>query len=319
MESLFVYADQDKSMDKKFKTYKEQLRLLKSKGLIIADEEHAIEVLRNVSYFALINGYKRPFKDTNGNYLTNTTFEDIEQLYLFDEQLRIFMLKQLLSIERRVKSSISYHFSNQFREVNAYFNVNNFDYTGLKVEEINKLVSILKSIHDDNKRSYIKHYKEHHNEEIPLWVLINAMTFGLISKMYSLFKESTQQRICNDFYIPSQRDMEQILNMITLFRNVCAHNERLYDYHTRSGISEDYIRRYIICAETDTFERERKRFFGALVCCKCLMPGLEGARFFEELEKFIYNADVMKNQKLKNILLSEMGMPDNWTGIQALG
>lgn len=306
-------------MEKEFKTYKEQIRLLKSKRLIINDEDHAIEVLHNVSYFALINGYKKPFKGTDGNYLENTTFEDIEQLYLFDEQLRIFMLKQLLSIERRVKSSISYHFSKQFRETNAYFNVNNFDYTGFKVEKINELVSILKNIHDDNKRSYIKHYKEHHNDEIPLWVLINAMTFGQISKMYSLFKESTQQRICNDFNIPSQREMEQILNMITLFRNVCAHNERLYDYNTRSGINAKYIKRYIMCTETDTFERESKRFFGALVCCKCLMPDLEGAKFFEELEKFIYNADVMSNQKLKNILLSEMGMPDNWTDIQAVG
>ncbi len=306
-------------MKKEFKTYKEQIRFLKSKGLIINDEEHAIEVLRNVSYFALINGYKKPFKGAGGNYLENTTFEDIEQLYLFDEQLRIFMLKQLLSIERRVKSSISYHFSKQFSETNAYFNVNNFDYTGFKVEKINELVSILKNIHDDNKRSYIKHYKEHHNDEIPLWVLINAMTFGQISKMYSLFKESTQQRICNDFNIPSQREMEQILNMITLFRNVCAHNERLYDYNTRSGINAKYIKRYIMYTETDTFERESKRFFGALVCCKCLMPDLEGAKFFEELEKFIYNADVMSNQKLKNILLSEMGMPDNWTDIQAVG
>lgn len=306
-------------MKKEFKTYKEQIRLLKSKGLIINDEEHAIDVLHNISYFALINGYKKPFKGADGNYLNNTTFEDIEQLYLFDEQLRIFMLKQLLSIERRVKSSISYNFSKQFRETNAYYNVNNYEYTGSKVEKINELVSILKKVHDDNKRSYINHYKEHHNDEIPLWVLINAMTFGQISKMYSLFKESTQQKICNDFNITSQKDMEQMLNMITLFRNVCAHNERLYDYSTRSGINEKYIKYHIMHKETDTFEYESKRFFGALVCCKCLMPDLEGARFFEELETFIYNADVMKNQKLKNIVLSEMGMTENWTDIQALG
>ena len=46
------------------------------------------------------------------------------------------------------------------------------------------------------------------------------------------------------------------------------------------------------------------------------MPASDGTRFFSELEKFIYNADVMKNKKLKNILLSEMGMPENWADIQ---
>lgn len=303
-------------MDKEFKSYKEQIRLLKSKGLIISDEGHAISVLANVSYFALINGYKKPFKDVTGNYIKDTTFENIEQLYLFDKNLRIFMLKQILYIERRVKSSISYHFSRQFREANAYFNVNNYAYNGEKVEEINKLVSILKSIHDSNKHPYINHYKEHHNRIIPLWVLINAMTFGQVSKMYSFLQESTQQRICNDFNIPSQRDMEQMLNMITLFRNVCAHNERLYDYHTQSGISKKYITIHIKCTETNNFEKERKSFFGALVCCRCLMPDLEASEFFAELEQFIYNAEIMKNEKMKRTLLNEMGMPENWTDIQ---
>lgn len=295
-------------MEKEFKSYKEQLRLLKSKKMEIRDEDHAIAVLKNISYFALINGYKRPFKDKNGNYLENTRFEDIEQLYLFDERLRIFMLEQLLSIERKVKSSISYHFSQQFRDPNAYFNVNHFDYTGEKIEKVNELVSIFKDIHNDNKRSYIIHYKKNHGDNIPLWVLINAMTFGRISKMYSLLQESTQQKISEDFKIASQKDMGQMLNMLTLFRNVCAHNERLYDYNIKSGISSKYIN-CPVPRKPQTFEKERKRLFGALICCKCLMTESESRALFDKFETLVYDAEIMKSEKLKEILLKEMGLP----------
>ena len=58
--------------EKDFKTYKEQILLLKRKKLIINDEVHAIELLKRASYFALINGYKKHFKADNGNYKEET-------------------------------------------------------------------------------------------------------------------------------------------------------------------------------------------------------------------------------------------------------
>ena len=76
---------------------------------------------------------------------------------------------------------------------------------------------------------------------------------------------------------------------------------------------------YIRNTETKNFEKTSKGFFGALVCCKCLMPDLEASEFFAELEQFIYNAEIMKSEKMRSILLNEMGMPENWTDIIAVG
>ncbi|MEE1005949.1 MAG: hypothetical protein U0L66_02000 [Acutalibacteraceae bacterium] len=47
---------------KKFFTYEEQIELLKNKKLIIADEQRAINYLKQYSYYSLISGYKDIFK-----------------------------------------------------------------------------------------------------------------------------------------------------------------------------------------------------------------------------------------------------------------
>jgi|GEM_PF-6713055 len=41
-------------METEFKTYTEQIRLLRNNGLIISDEEQAINILKSTSCFAVI-------------------------------------------------------------------------------------------------------------------------------------------------------------------------------------------------------------------------------------------------------------------------
>lgn len=296
-------------MEKEFKTYKEQIRLLKSKGLTISDETHAVNTLKNTSYFALINGYKRPFKDINGNYLKEARFEDIENLYYFDEQLRFFTLQQLLELETRIKSSVSYHFSKNNKNVNAYFDVNNYDYIGRKIPAVNKLVSIFQDIHNDTSHSYITHYTQNHNGDIPLWVIINAMTFGQVSKMYSLLKDGEKQSICRDFGIKSQNDMGEILDILTLFRNVCAHNERLYDFKTQKQLGKQYIESYANCDPKADYDNIGKRLFGALAVCTYLTNDIKTLHRFKAL---MNSSSVIKDNRLKAYLIDAIGLPEGW-------
>ena len=51
------------NQNKPFMTYKQQIMMLKEdKKLEIEDENYAIRLLKEHSYFALISGYKTPFK-----------------------------------------------------------------------------------------------------------------------------------------------------------------------------------------------------------------------------------------------------------------
>lgn len=48
---------------KKFKTYDEQIELLKTRGLKIDDENFALNKLQEDNYYNIINGYKDLFLD----------------------------------------------------------------------------------------------------------------------------------------------------------------------------------------------------------------------------------------------------------------
>ena len=70
-------------------------KLQNEKRLEIHDEDYAVKLLKEHSYFALISGYKEPFKDKNGLYKLHTTIEDIYKLYIFDDQLRTLFLQNI--------------------------------------------------------------------------------------------------------------------------------------------------------------------------------------------------------------------------------
>lgn len=57
---------------KPFLTYEQQInKLMNEKGLIITDIENATKLLKEHSYYALISGYKQPFKAGDGRSILN--------------------------------------------------------------------------------------------------------------------------------------------------------------------------------------------------------------------------------------------------------
>lgn len=106
------------AMSKTFLSYTDQLHKLEfDKGLIVSNKVAAENALKNLSYYALIGGYKQPFIDIHTRkYVGNTTFEDIVALQQFDEELRELFFKYLCRVEQKMRSLISYHFTMQYGE-----------------------------------------------------------------------------------------------------------------------------------------------------------------------------------------------------------
>lgn len=100
-------------MPKIFLNYNQQIEKLKNeKNLQIDDVEYAKEILRQTSYYSLIGGYKDIFKNpTTKKYKDGTRFEDIVELYYFDENQRD--IKRLIKIlEGYVIKPTDYHYIN---------------------------------------------------------------------------------------------------------------------------------------------------------------------------------------------------------------
>ena len=61
------------------------------------------------------------------------------------------------------------------------------------------------------------------------------MTFGNTSKMFSLCYSKIQSDVAKEFPNISAGELAGMLDMLALVRNVCAHNERLYDFSVKNN------------------------------------------------------------------------------------
>lgn len=80
---------------KPFLNYEEQINnLIEQKGMIVNDHKFAVSQLEDISYFALIDGYKNLFYNPmTRKYKEGTTFEDLVALYEFDENLDFVLFR----------------------------------------------------------------------------------------------------------------------------------------------------------------------------------------------------------------------------------
>ena len=189
-------------MSKPFLSYTDQLHKLEfDKGLIVSNKVTAENALKNLSYYALIGGYKQPFIDIHTRkYVGNTTFEDIVALQQFDEELRELFFKYLCRVEQKMRSLISYHFTMQYGESQtAYLTDANYNNIKKYHKGIQKLINMLSNMANDNTDHPYLVYQRNKYQSIPLWVLVNTLTFGQISKMFTFLPQKMQGDICKNF------------------------------------------------------------------------------------------------------------------------
>lgn len=305
-------------MPKPFLTYKQQIQKLKDKHLVIHNEVNAAEELRLNGYFALITGYKSLFKNpTTKDYRDGTTFDDIVALYEFDARLRELTLRHLLHIERHIRSALSYAFCQKHGEQQStYLDPNNYDlHPKNNAYQVNKLITrYLKPLLDKRtEHLYIEHYKQQH-QNVPLLVLINALTFGTISKMYQYSTSDIQSSISREFEGVNEGQLRQILQVLTDFRNVCAHNERLFSFRCSQHEIPNLPlhKRLNIPMQGTQYLYGKRDFFAVLLAFRYLLPNKEFIEYKRHLSQLIHKAVTENHQISEAELLALMGFPHNW-------
>lgn len=307
-------------LDKPFMTYEQQIeKLVKDKGLEINDRNYAIKLLKNHSYFDLISGYKEPFKNKEGKYKLHTSIEDIYALYCFDDAIRTVFFKYILMIEKKIKSLISYSFCEEYgEEQNHYLNATKYNYTQQNQKGINDLISRLNSIVDDtNNYPYINHQKKKY-ANIPLWVLMKALTLGTVSKMYSFLPQNIQFKVSVEFQYINEGMLVQMLDLLSRVRNVCAHNERLYDYKYRKATIDDTDIHEILSIpkHKKQYSKGKNDLFAVVIVLKYMLEEDEFNNFIDAMDNAMKNLFIDTKQIDQRKLYKYMGFPDNWRDIQ---
>ena len=301
---------------KEHKTFNQQLTILRNRGVVVPTNGKPKRFLEQENYYNVINGYKDLFlvKDSNNLpvepelYQEGTHFNELKALFLFDRELRILLLKYLLIFENSIKTTVAYEFSKKYPRKNAYLDIANFVDNDPK--KVLQQISILtKTIHDKVDRTgAIKHYIEEHGE-VPLWVLVNFLTMGNIANFYNILTDITKNIIAK-FYTDKYRtqnkdntfrlssaDLSACLKVANLVRNICAHDERLYNVNLRnvriSQIANHFgIRRY-----------DNKRFIVLILFLKIVLDKKDFQRLYKALRSlFNQYADEFKTVVFDDIL-----------------
>ncbi len=230
---------------KEYKSNEELINYLLSKGVVISNKKDALEKVERYTYYSIVNTYKNIFKDKNGNYIENVSFDDIYALFEFDKNLKNIILKYCLEIETVIKSIMANQISKVYG-VKDYLNTSNWDAsinTDIKENLLKKINNEIEK--DYNVHTAVTHYIDKYGF-VPPFVLVKILTFGVASSYYGVLKQSDRQAIAKYFKI-SDKLLKQILKNLTTIRNVAAHSDRLYNYTSKFYLSfklidENYIK-----------------------------------------------------------------------------
>ena len=320
-------------MKKKFRTYEEQLKILKNRGLIIEDENFAKKVLKEENYYNVINGYKDLFVNYDSEeetYNNGSTFEEIHCLYEFDRSLRDIFMSNILKVENTLRSLIAYNFSKSYGEDN-YLKFENFetlrgvtnqrDALENRAKRIQTLISRMqREIGDSiNKKEYIKHYVIDHGY-VPLWVLVNTISLGTLSDFYSLMKQNDKRDIAIHYNLKDS-DLLEYIRLLAFYRNLCAHDERFYNaktYRKCTIPNNIYHEMLSIPLLNNQYVYGKEDVFALVITLKILLPAKDFINMFNKLNGRIESLQTKINYLNINDILEKMGFPVNWKEIKNL-
>lgn len=276
------------NFDKPYQTNRQLIEILKSRNLIINNDNLAIDLLNLHGYYPLINGYSKPFLKPNNPklYQDGASIEDIYSLYLIDSQIQEIFLSNVLKVEKHLANTIgnqvAKHFGvdNNSNNSKSYLKANNYI--------TNNRNSVVHFIHNkvipthDNPTAYYRKHKNH----IPPWILTQNMMFGTLIRYYKIQQEEIKSSIVNELILPvhtvpnGNEDMDIkkamfqfSLEILSQFRNISAHSKPVYMFQSHvdnlpsTSALEIYLGNDIFSGCTkDKISLEKKGLYGALLC-----------------------------------------------------
>lgn len=317
---MFKIGDYMKN-SKIFKTLEEQIEILKGKGLIIHDEKKTKEILFRENYF-FISGYRhlfmKSFKDSS--FIPGTTFEELYAAFQFDRNLRNTMFKHLLIIENNIKSIISYTLSKKygFKEKD-YLNPKNFTQDKLRARQVYDVINKMKRQIRVNGRQHSAtlHYLSNYGY-IPMWILVKVLSFGIISELYNILKIEDQITIA-EIYDLDPETLSTYLTLLANFRNLCAHEDILYDHRTQKTIPDTRFHYELkIDMTDDEYDYGKNDLFAIVIIMKQMLSEEEFSTLIFEISYEIDILDGKVNTVPLPLILNKIGFPANWRNIETI-
>ena len=305
---------------KQFKTIDEQVEILKDKGLTIPDEEKAKKILLRENYF-FINGYRQVFLKGNNEkrFKEGSTFDELYALFMFDRNIRNVMFKHLLIVENNLKSIFSYHLSSKYGyKEKEYLKLSNFTTDITKHRQVADVINKMKRQIRVNAKQHTAtlHYLTNYGY-IPMWILVKVLSFGIISELYMILKYEDKKAIAS-YYNIDVEDLSIFLPIMSNYRNLCAHEDILYDYKTQRSIPNNKYHEQLKILKDKEYIYGRNDLYSLVIMFKYMLSEDDFRLLIYELG---YEIDLLTGKLTSidiNKILHKIGFPENWRDILEL-
>ena len=164
---------------------------------------------------------------------------------------------------------------------------------------------------------------------------MNVLTFGNVSHLFTLQKKDVQLDVVNNLHLNSKPSISddlsiintsRILQILSIYRNICAHNERFYLTRIKVPLDDVYMdfgkklphtvdpanRRRLNAAQKNKRMNARQGIYTLIFIISLFMNNKEFNKFLNEIKG---EFEALK-QKLKTIPIEEieryMGMNFDW-------
>ncbi len=285
----------------------EQVDKLESKGMLFDDREEAERFLRDVSYYRL-RAYTYPFQDNSENgghlfLLKDIRFKDIQDLYVFDRDLRSLVFDSIARIEVSLRARLTQIYSESTRSGHWFL-----DEKFYRCNYNNLLDDITYDVKRSNE-DFIKHYSNKYDEPTipPSWMSLEVVSFGTLSRLYqSLKKNENKKRLAQSYGIVDIIVFENWLHAISNLRNCCAHHGRIWNRRFMVNMMIPRNTSQPFMDKDSMGSIKTNKLFPLLSSIKFFLDNIDPSNNFKDL------LECLLDRNIRLLSLRDMGFPSNW-------
>jgi abortive infection bacteriophage resistance protein len=316
------------SYDRPWKSFEEQLALLKNRALVVTNDVAALRYLERIGYYRL-SAYLHTFRQfemaLEGNrlisrqldtFVPNTHFLDAVNLYWFDRRLRLVLMDALERIEIAVRVDIAYLLGqrgplvhHEISQFHPSFAKKKNRHTGMLA--FDQWHEKYGSLINRSKEDFVKHYRRSHGEQLPIWVAVEVWDFGAMSQLFSMMKANDQTAISSKYGVQDFKVFASWLRSLNYLRNLVAHHSRVWN---RNVIDQPRLPKKGEISWCDDFIGNNDLIakpFILMSICNHLMNIINKDSCWNKRLSSLFSEfpDIQSDRKPR---VDDMGMPEGW-------
>ena len=266
-----------------------------SRGLVVPDAVEALHALEYVGYYRLLI-YMRPYQRTDPatglrHFIAGMAFGDVLNLYKFDRELRLLCLDAVEKVEVALRAAIT---SQVAVPAGPHFYLDPVHF-----ERLDSFVEFYQTTRREDRHLAVRHYLRHYStpEFPPIWAVMEALTFGALSRLYSGLALQHRKPVAIRFGY-DESVLASWFRSINLVRNISAHHGRLWNapMHVDQPLAAKKLRPEMM--PTD-------RLYARLIVLAALLDAVDpGSDWKQRLVGLV--------KRYPTVPLHPVGMPAGW-------